>query len=449
MPTLLTAAPVAPIDAHSLLVFLLQVTVLLGVALLLGRIATRFGMPAVIGELLAGVLLGPSLLEKVAPGFSDWLLPHRPEQVHMLDAVGQVGVLLLIGLTGIELDLPAIRRRGATAIRVSLFGLIIPFGFGVGTGWLLPGSLGTGHGSKLVFALFLGVAMGVSAMPVIAKTLMDMNLLHRNIGQLTLAAGTLDDAFGWFMLSVVSAMAVGGLTAGGVGLSLLYLVGLVVVAYFAGRPAARVLLRFAGRGTDNGPLIGVVVLMIIAGAAATQSLGLEAVLGGFIAGVLIGSAGKVAPARLAPLRTVVAAVFAPLYFGIAGLRMDLTALVHPAVLAAAVVVLAIAILGKFAGAYLGARLSRLNRWEALALGAGMNSRGVVEVIVAMVGLRLGVLSSTTYTIVVLVAIVTSLMAPPILRFAMRRVEHTAEEELRRAERIGDGIVPAPVADAGT
>jgi Kef-type K+ transport system membrane component KefB len=451
MPIPLSApvAPVAPIDAHSLLVFLLQVTVLLGVALLLGRIATRFGMPAVIGELLAGVLLGPSLFVKVAPGLSGWLLPHKPEQLHMLDAVGQIGVLLLIGLTGIELDIPAIRRRGLTAVRVSLAGLIIPFGFGVATGWLLPGSLGTGHASKLVFALFLGVAMCVSAMPVIAKTLMDMNLLHRNIGQLTLAAGTLDDVFGWFMLSVVSAMAVGGVHAGSIGLSLLYLVGLVLVAYFVGRPVVRGVVRLTSRSTDSGPLIGAVVVMVIAGAAATQALSLEAVLGGFIVGILIGSSGVLKHARLAPLRTVIASIFAPIFFAIAGLRMDLTALVHPTVLGAAVLVLAIAILGKFAGAYLGARMSRLNRWEALALGAGMNARGVVEVIVAMVGLRLGVLSSTTYTIIVLVAIVTSLMAPPILRAAMRRVEHTAEEELRRVDRMGGEPVSAPSVDAGT
>jgi Kef-type K+ transport system membrane component KefB len=432
---MLLAAPIAPIPAHPLLIFLLQVSVLLLVALALGQLAARFGMPAVMGELFAGVLLGPSLFTHVAPDLARWLIPRQPEQVHLLDGIGQVGVLLLVGITGIEMDLALIRRRGSTALRVSIAGLVIPLGLGIATGYLLPHTLGSGTSSRAVFALFLGVAMCVSAIPVIAKTLMDMNLLHRNVGQLTLAAGTIDDAFGWFMLSVVSAMATGGVTTGKITVSLLYLIGVVLFAALVGRPVVRAVLKLCNRSTESGPLITAVVVMVLLGAAGTQALGLEAVFGGFVAGVLIGSSGGLRLAQLAPLRIVVAAVFAPLFFATAGLRMDLTTLAHPVVLLAAIVVLAIAILGKFVGAYLGARWSHLNRWEALALGAGMNARGVVEVVVAMVGLRLGVLTTATYTIVVLVAIVTSLMAPPILRLAMRRVEHTAEEELRLAERL--------------
>jgi Kef-type K+ transport system membrane component KefB len=285
-----------------------------------------------------------------------------------------------------------------------------------------------------VFALFLGVAMCVSAIPVIAKTLTDMNLLHRNIGQLTLAAGMVDDVFGWLMLSIVSAMATTGVRAQNIGMSLLYLAILIGFALVIGRPAAPALLRLAGRSRDPGPTLAVVVAAALLGAAATQAMGLEAVVGAFVAGILIGTWGRIEPARIAPLRTTVMAVLAPIFFATAGLRMDLTALRDPEVLAAAVVVLLVAILGKFAGAYLGARISRLNRWEALALGAGMNARGVVEVVVAMVGLRLGVLTTQTYTIVIVVAIVTSVMAPPILRIAMRRVEHTAEERLRAQAR---------------
>jgi Kef-type K+ transport system membrane component KefB len=142
------------------------------------------------------------------------------------------------------------------------------------------------------------------------------------------------------------------------------------------------------------------------------------------------------PARLGSLRVLVISVLAPLFFATAGLRMDLTALGRPSVLLAAVVILLIAIVGKFTGAYIGARMSSFNRWEALALGAGMNARGVIEVIVAMVGLRLGVLGTDTYTIIVLIAIVTSLMAPPILRIAMSRVEYTMEERLRKINQDG-------------
>jgi Kef-type K+ transport system membrane component KefB len=419
-----------PLGAHQLLIFVLQVGLLLMLAVLLGRLAVRLGMPAIVGELAVGVLLGPSLLAHVAPAVSDWLLPREAGQFHLLDAVAQIGVLLLVGLTGIQLDFKLVRRRGATAAKISIAGLVIPLGFGIATGYLLPASLLADNVDVTVFAMFLGVAMCVSAIPVIAKTLMDMNLLHRNVGQLCLTAGMLDDAFGWFMLSIVSGMATTGIRASGIALSLLFLVAVVVFAIVVGRPLVRVVMRHA---REPGTAVVAVVVMVLLSAAGTHALGLEAILGAFVCGILIGRSGRVEATWLAPLRTVVLSVLAPLFFATAGLRMDLTRLAEPSVLAAAVVVLVVAVAGKFLGAYIGARLSRLTRWEALALGAGMNARGVIEVIVAMVGLRLGVLNDETYTIIVLVAIVTSLMAPPILRFTMNRVEQTAEEKLRLAE----------------
>ncbi|MGW3363936.1 cation:proton antiporter [Streptosporangium canum] len=425
-------SPVGLIGPDESLIFLLQVGLLLLCALLLGRLTQRLGMSAIVGELCAGVLLGPSVLARVAPGLSDWLLPRDTAQFHMLDAVGQVGVLLLVGITGIHIDLRLVRRRGVTAARISLAGVAIPLGLGVAVGLLLPASLVPGSADRSTFALFLGVAMGVSAIPVIAKTLMEMRLLHRNIGQLILCAVTVDDIVGWLLLSVVSAMATTGVRAGNIALSIGYVTAVIAVAVLA-RPLVRAALRAADRSDsrrDGGVTVTLVVILVLLAAAATQAMKLEAVFGAFVCGIVISSCGTLNPARLAPLRTTVLSFLAPLFFATAGLRMDLTALAQPTVLLAGLGVLITAILGKFAGAYLGARLSRLGHWEALALGAGMNARGVIEVIIAMVGLRLGVLSAEMYTVIVLVAIVTSLMAPPILRLTMARVEQTAEERLR-------------------
>jgi Kef-type K+ transport system membrane component KefB len=182
-----------------------------------------------------------------------------------------------------------------------------------------------------------------------------------------------------------------------------------------------------------GATVALVSGLVLVSAAVTQAMGFEGIFGALVCGLAISSCGTLDRARLAPLRTVVMAVLAPVFFATAGLRMDLTALARPVVLLAGLIILAGAILGKFAGAYAGARLSHLGHWEALALGAGVNARGVVEVIIAMVGLRLGVLSNAMYTIIVLVAIATSLIAPPILRLTMSRVEYTAEEQLRTAD----------------
>ncbi|MFD1146684.1 cation:proton antiporter [Saccharothrix hoggarensis] len=424
---LLAAAPPGPLGAHQMLLFLLQIGVLLGAAFALGRLATKFRLPAVVGELAAGVVLGPSLLGAVAPGLSGWLFPADTGQIHLLDAVGQLGVLLLVGFTGMHIDLGLARRQGRAAAWVSAGGLLIPLGLGFGAGFLLPQAM-IGEGTaRPTFALFLGVAVCVSSIPVIAKVLLEMNLLHRDIGQLVVTAAALDDIVGWSLLAVVSGMATAGLTTGHVMLSVGALIVVAAFALLLGRPLIKRAMGMAARSDEPGVTVAVVVLLIVLFSAGTHVLELEPILGAFVCGLLISSSGLLNRERLSPLRTIVMAVLAPIFFATAGLRMDLTALRHPAVLGAAAVVLALAVIGKFSGAYLGARAGRLGHWEGLALGAGLNARGVIGVIVAMVGLRLGVVTTATYTVIVLVAVVTSLMAPPTLRYAIRRIAVTSEE----------------------
>jgi Kef-type K+ transport system membrane component KefB len=412
-----SGAPVAPLPAEELLAFLLQAGALLGTAVILGRLAQRVGLPAIVGELCAGVLLGPS----VVGALGVWDGPSVG-QLHLLDAAGMFGVLLLVGCSGTELDLRLVRKRGATAAKISAGGLLVPLVLGVSAGFVIPLSLLSGGADRTVTALFLGVAMCVSAIPVIAKTLLDMNLLHRSVGQLILSAAVVDDIFGWMMLSVVSAMATTGLRAGTVVGSAIAIAAVVLIAAFVLRPLARVVLR-------RGQVLGPVTVIILLGAAGTQALEIEAVFGALVCGVVIASVLP-DPEALAPLRKVVLTVLAPLFFALAGLRMDLTALADPGVAAVAASILVLAVVGKFLGAGVGALAGGLTRWEALACGAGMNARGVIEVIVAMTGLRLGVLNTAAYTSIVLVAITTSLMAPPLLRWAMNRIEHTAEDQLR-------------------
>ncbi|MBY8852470.1 cation:proton antiporter, partial [Saccharothrix sp. MB29] len=251
-------------------------------------------------------------------------------------------------------------RRGPPAAWVSAGGLFIPLGLGVAVGMVLPESLVAGGSERLVFALFLGVAMCVSAIPVIAKTLLEMKLLHRNIGQLTISAAAVDDVVGWSLLSVVSAMATTGMRAGHLALTIGSLVGVLAVALLLGRPVVKFGLTRANRSSDPAVTVAVVALLLFASAAGTHALGLEPILGTFVMGVLLSSSGLLDRQKIAPLRTFVMGVLAPIFFATAGLRMDLTELAKPPVLLAAVVVLVIAILGKFVGAYLGARLSRLS-----------------------------------------------------------------------------------------
>ncbi|MFE7446024.1 cation:proton antiporter [Streptomyces chartreusis] len=436
----LSATPVAPLGSHALLMFLLQIGVLLGTAVLLGRLAQRLGMPSIVGELCAGVVLGPSLLTPLAPDFAAWLLPQQPDSMHLLDAAGQLGVLLLVGITGMNIDLGLVRRKGRAAVLVSTGGLVVPFAGGVAVALAIPAALLVDGVDRTVFALFAGVALCVSALPVIAKTLLDMGLLHRNIGQLIVGASVVDDIAGWLLLSVVSAMATTGVHGPDVVWSVVNLIAMLACAWFVGRPLVRRLLRWAARAGNGESVPAVCTVLIVLGAVASHALRMEAIIGAFIVGVLIGSSGELDRERLAPLRIMAVTVLAPLFFATAGLRIDLTAMARPEVALSAVLVLTVAVVGKFAGAYAGARAGRLGHWEALALGAGMNSRGVIEVIIAMVGLRLGILTTEMYTIIVLVAIVTSVMAAPLLRMSVGRMPVTREERVREHVMAGG---PAP------
>lgn len=428
---LAAVATVEPLAQHTLLVLLLQIGALLTLALMLGRLAQRFGLPTVVGELAAGVVMGPSLLAHVAPGLSRWLFPADATQMHLLDAVGQLGVLLLVGFTGMHVDLRVVRRRGAKAAGVSAADLLPTLALGVWLGFALPGSLRPSGADPTVFAWFIGVAMCVSSIPVIGRVLVDMKIIHRNVGQLILVVGTIDDAVGWLSLSLVTALATTGMGGREVATPLWHLAVVVVVLLTVGRWTVRAVMNWAARSESRGVTIGATVILLLLAGAGSQALGFEPVFGAFQCGILIGSCGGEEQARrLEPLNSTVLAFLSPVYFALAGLRIDLTSLAHVQVALWGVVALLVAVAGKFTGALVGGRIAGLDRWETLALGAGINARGVIQVVIAVVGVRLGLLSTAMYSIIVLIAILTPLMAPPLLRVAMRRIEHTDEERVR-------------------
>ncbi|SFF49017.1 Kef-type K+ transport system, membrane component KefB [Actinacidiphila alni] len=434
-PISMAAETVDPLPQHTLLVFLLQIGALLLLALVLGRLAGRFGLPTIVGELAAGVLLGPSVLLHTAPGLSGWLFPQDATQMHLLDAVGQLGVLLLVGFTGMHLDLKVVRTHGGKAAGVSSAALLLPLALGVWLGYALPGELRPADADPAVFAWFVGVAMCVSSIPVIARVLVDMKLIHRNVGQMILVVGTVDDAVGWLLVSVVTAMATTGVGAHEIATPLWHLAVVILVVLTVGRWLVRSVLRVVSRAASRGVTISATVILLVLAGAGAQALGFEAVFGAFLCGILIGAQGTDAQARqLEPLNATVLSFLSPLFFALAGLRIDLTALIHPKTALWGLCALFVAVASKFLGAFIGSVFSRLSRWEALALGAGINARGVIQVIIAVVGVRLGLLNTAMYSIIVLIAILTPLMAPPILRVATKRIEYTADEA-RREERV--------------
>jgi K+:H+ antiporter len=420
------------LEHHALFLLLLQLCILLFATRLLGEVMKKLGQPAVVGELAAGVLLGPSVFGIVWPELQIAIFPRSQTQADLLAVISWIGVLFLLIVTGLETDLRLIREKGRTALLISTGGIIIPFVSGFVLGQLLPDRFLVSPEQRSVFSLFMAVAMSISAVPVIAKVLFDLKLTRRDIGQLTLAAAMTDDTIGWILLSVVAGLASRGtvdvLSIGvAAGSALLFLLFSFTIG---GKIVELILLGVDEVAGSTGIQLSTVLVVAFAASALTHELGIEAVLGAFVTGILAGQARRFKAEVRHALELITVGFVAPIFFASAGLKVDLVRMIEPDVMTAGAIVLAIACLGKFVGCYLGAWAGGLPHWERLAMGAGMNARGAMEIIVATVGLALRVLTPEMYSVIVMIAIVTSLMAPPLLRFTLSRIEIGEAERTR-------------------
>jgi Kef-type K+ transport system membrane component KefB len=419
---------------HAVFMLLVQIAVLLAMARFLGEIMRKLKQPPVVGELMAGVVLGPSILGALWPEGQAMLFPRDQHQADLLAAISWIGVLFLLICTGLETDLGLIKRRGKTALMISAGGILVPFATGFALGEMLPETYLAAPDARLVFSLFMAVAMSISAVPVIAKVLMDLKLIRRDIGQLILASAMTDDTIGWILLAVVAGLAKTGNVD--VVTALKSIGGAVFFMLFAftlGQPlVAKIVASVDKRFGGAGPQMSTVLVIAFATAALTHEMGIEAVLGAFTIGILAGQAPRFRHEVAHTLELVTASFLAPIFFASAGVKVDLARLADPEVATVGAIVLAIACFGKFVGCYLGAWYCGISHWERLALGSGMNARGAMEIIVATIGLSLGVLTVEMYSIVVMVAIVTSLMAPPLLRYTLSKVK-MGESEAKRLE----------------
>ena len=433
-----------PPTEHQLLVFWVALFALLVTARLLGAVARRVGQPAVVGELAAGLLLGPSVLGRVLPDVSDWLFPADDVQTGMIFTVGWIGVVFLLVATGYETDLALIRRLGRVAGVVAAGSLIIPILAGFAVGSTMPSVFLGENGDATIFALFIAAALSISSLPVIAKILGDMGFMRRNFGQLTLAAGMVNDVVGWILLGVIAGLAqagsieLGALVTTIAGVAVFFALAMTVGQRFVDIGSRRV----RGNSTDPTGGLAFIVVVALALGAITQALGVEAVLGAFVAGVLFSRSPSKDDHAMHRLEYITGAFLAPVFFATAGLQVDLGLLADGEVLFWALIVIAVASLSKFFGAVIGGRIVGLANREGAALGIGLNARGALEIVIATVGLSLEVLNQTSYTIIVLMAVATSMMAPPMLRAVLAGWSGTTEEieRLEREEAMRTNIV---------
>jgi Kef-type K+ transport system membrane component KefB/nucleotide-binding universal stress UspA family protein len=413
------------------LVFLVQFTLLLGAARLLGAVARRLGQPSVTGEVVAGVLLGPTVLGALFPGAEALVFPNDPQQGGLLELLSWIGMVLLMLRTGIDTDVSRWRTLKGPALLASVCGIAVPFAVGIGMGLVVPDDL-VGRGGRPLFTAFMATAMSISAVKVIAKILLDLDLMRRDVGFVILGASILDDTIGWVILAIVVRVAhTGHFGFQGVASTLAATAGFGLIAMLLVRPLAGRGIRWLERRgrLDHGTTTAVLVLTL-ACSALTQALGIHAIFGAFVAGLVVGESPRIKEATLESIDSMVIGVFAPVFFAYSGLKVQVLSLPGWPV---TLLVLGGAILGKVIGAGVGARLGGMRGREAIAVGVGLSARGSTELVVARIGMDLGVLAAPMYALVVLVPMVTSLITPALLRAALRGVPPGDDEARRLAE----------------
>lgn len=432
-------------SAPSDVLFLAQVIALLVCGRLMGEAMQRIGQPAVMGQLIAGILLGPSVLGAIWPGLQSLLFPANPSQNAMINAVGQLGIMLLLLLTGMETDLSIFRRSRRAAFSVSLGGIALPFLCGVALGEFLPDTLLPDPQRRLITTLFLGTALSISSVKIVAMVVRELGFLRRNVGQVIVGAAIIDDTIGWIIMSVTFGLAAHGsvelstLAKSVVGTALF-----LVVSFTLGRRLVFWVIRWTNdRFVSEVPVITAILAVTGIMALITDAIGVHTVLGAFVGGILVGQSPILTRHIDEQLRGLITALFMPVFFGLAGLTTNLGVLAEPSLLMLTIGLIAIASVGKFSGAMLGGRLGGLRWAEAFALGCGMNARGSTEVIVATIGLSMGVLNRDLFSAIVAMAVVTTMSMPPMLRWALGRLPVSPEEaaRLEREEFEAQGFVP--------
>jgi len=409
---------------------LLSLGVMLALARFLGEMAKRFNQPAVIGEIFAGIILGPTLFGSLFPD-AVWFLRPTAESKLVMNGFTNIAVVLYLLVAGMEVDLSKVLRLGKTASFVSLSGILIPFSLGYLAVVLFPQWVGYTSGvDKIIFALFFATALSISALPVIAKMLMDLNYYRTDIGMVIIASAIFDDLAGWIIFSIILGQ-MGGREGGGLPLGMVVL----VVLLFAGGMLTvgrwiinRVLPRILAYASWPGGGLSFVVSLGFFGAAFTEWVGIHAVFGAFMVGVALGDSQHMRKRTKETLDQFVSFIFAPLFFVSIGLKVNLIANFD---LSLTVVVITLAFVGKVAGCGFGARLGGMPVRESMAVGFGMNARGAMEIILALLAMEHGLIGAKMFVSLVIMALTTSIVSGPMMQFILKS---------KRKRQVGDYLL---------
>lgn len=404
---------------HEVVTLLLSMGVLLGVARLLGEISLRFHQPAVLGELLAGVLMGPTVLGAMAPAVSAELFPAEGPVTLALSALTTIAITLFLLVAGMEVDLSTVWREGRAAMKVGASGIVVPWVLGFGAAYGFPKLMGAEpDADRMVFALFVATALSISALPVIAKTLLDLKLFRTDMGMVVVAAAIFNDLVGWIIFAVILAMLGTGASNLSIPMTITMTLVFVVSILTVGRWLIdRVLPWVQAHTSWPGGVLGFALTLALFCAAFTEWIGIHAIFGSFLFGIALGDSRHLRERTRSTIDQFISFIFAPLFFASIGLRVDFFSKFD---LGLVLVVLLVATVGKVVGCGLGAKWSGFSNRMSLATGVAMNSRGAMEIILGSLALEAELIDERMFVALVVMALATSMMSGPLIKLCLKQ-----------------------------
>jgi Kef-type K+ transport system membrane component KefB len=391
-------------------------------ARVLGEVCRRYKLPAIIGEIFAGIIVGPTLLGAFFPEVFKNLFLAAPQAYGAFDGIANIGIILLMFIAGFEVDLKQIRQNGKQALAISLTGILFPFAIGSISVWFLYNSHFANSGSnQLVTSLFFGTALSITALSVIAKILLDLDLLKTKIGNIVLTAAMVDDFLGWILFSIIIKM----MNAGKEEASFWSVIIVVLFAGFmltGGRWIVHRLLEMAGKSQKIGRVFTVAVCLCFIGAVTTEYLGVRGVFGAFLVGIAISDSEYFTAKHKDILHQFTINVLAPLFFASVGLRLNFIANFN---LEIVVIILVIACLAKLIGAGIGGAASGMSKNESIAVAFGMNARGSQEIVLGLIALQAKIITEPVFEGLVVMTVVTMVISGPIMKYYFLKEQNEA------------------------
>ena len=397
---------------HPVALLLMQIITIVLVARIFGWIFRKIGQPTVIGEIIAGIALGPSLFGLYFPDLNHSLFPV--ESLGNLQVLSQVGLILFMYVIGMELDLKVLKNKANDAVVISHASIVIPFALGIGLSYFIYHEFAPQGVEFLSFGLFMGIAMSITAFPVLARIVQERGIHKTRLGTIVITCAAADDITAWCLLAAVIAI-----VKAGTFVSSLYIIALAVVYVLAMLFVVKPFLKrigdlYANKGNLNKPVVAIFFLTVIVSAYSTEVIGIHALFGAFMAGAIMPESAKFRNIFIEKVEDVAVILLLPLFFVFTGLRTEIGLINEPYLWKITGYIILVAVIGKFLGSALAARFVGQNWRDSLTIGALMNTRGLMELVVLNIGYELGVLSPKVFTMMVIMALVTTFMTGPAL-----------------------------------